>query len=222
MLTLMAGTVFAAWRYRRNELERVRAMRLQIAGELHDDIGANLSAIALKSDLVRRIASDEARSQAALRDIHRLAHDTMQQVREMIWVVRREHDTIEGLLTRMEDSARTLLGGVLNFRFDIDQSVPGGAIDMERRQLAYRMFKEALQNVMKHAHASHVHIRASFDAPDLLLTIVDDGRGFDPDRVRTGTGLKLIKERESKRSVHAVVMSTPGKGSRVVIRVRTR
>lgn len=214
---LLVGLFAAAYAYRRNQMERVRAMRLQIAGELHDDIGANLSAIALKSDLLKRIAPDVARSRHALADIQRLAHDTMQKVREMIWVVREEHDSVEGLLTRLEDAAGTLLGGVVDLRFDVHPSVPNTPIDMEVRQDVYRVFKEALQNVMKHAEASLVKVAVDFRRPCLHVTIDDDGSGFDEGEVLPGTGFKLMKIRDEGRRVHVGVSSSPGRGTRVEI-----
>jgi signal transduction histidine kinase/ligand-binding sensor domain-containing protein len=222
VLALLVGILLSAYLYRRSQLARVRTMRLQIAGELHDDIGANLSAIALKSDLVRRVAPDEARSRPALADIQRLAHDTMQKVREMIWVVKEEHDTVDGLLTRMEDAAGTLLGGVVDLDFTVHQPVPNAEIGMEVRQDVYRVFKEALQNVMKHAQATAVGIDVSYRNPELRVAIVDDGTGFDPDRVQPGTGLKLMKARDQWHRAHVSVSSTPGKGTRVEIAVRIR
>lgn len=221
LLAALTGLLYAAYRYRKNQLDRVKALRISIAGELHDDIGANLSAIALKSDLVGRVASESIRRQS-LADIHRLAHDTMQQVREMIWVVREEYDSVHGLLSRMEDAAQTLLGSVVSYEFAVTDPLPDGALEMEFRQLAYGVFKEALQNTLKHASASHVRITVRHQPPTLHLTIVDDGCGFDIDSVRVGTGLKLIRERSQKPGVHAAVSSTPGGGTRVELTVRTR
>jgi signal transduction histidine kinase/streptogramin lyase len=216
------GLLAAAYFYRRQQLERVRAMRLQIAGELHDDIGANLSAIALKSDLVARVTQEEERSGQVLGDIQRLAHDTMQKVREMIWVVSEEHDSIEGLLTRMEDSASTLLADMVDFQFTIDPGLRSGQIGMETRQNVYRVFKEALQNVMKHADADFVTIDASRRGADLVVTIVDDGCGFDELAVHEGTGLKLIKMRDRVGGAQVTVSSSPGTGTAVAISVRIR
>lgn len=220
--TLLAGVAFGIFVYRRRQLERVRAMRFQIAAELHDDIGANLSAIALKSDLIRRVARDGTRRESGLVDIQRLAQDTMHKVREMIWVVREENDTIQGLLTRMEDALGTLLGGVIDFTFTVEPGVPKGRIKMEDREDAYRVFKEAVQNAMKHAAASSVAVAVAYRRPELHVRVSDDGRGFLPDEVETGTGLKLMRLRDERRSIRVSVVSAPGAGTTVALTVRAR
>jgi len=146
----------------------------------------------------------------------------MQKVREMIWVVKDEHDTVNGLLTRMEDAAGTLLGGVVDFDFTVHPPVPNAELGMEVRQDVYRVFKEALQNVMKHAQASAVSVDVSYRSQELRVAIIDDGTGFDPSRVEAGTGLTLMKARDQWHRAHVNVSSAPGKGTRVDITVRIR
>lgn len=217
LLAVLAGILAAGYRYRRKQHERVRAMRLQIAGELHDDIGANLSAIALKSDLVRRVGPEDTRGSPVLADIQRLTHDTMHKVREMIWVVKEEHDTVQGLVTRMEDAAGALLGGVIDFSFSIDPTLPSAPLGMAVRQDVYRVFKEALQNVMKHAGPCRVEIQVLHARSELLIHVSDDGCGFEEDRVKPGTGLKLMRMRNRREGVRVEVSSSPGSGTRVAI-----
>ena len=219
-LSLLAGILWVVHLYRRRENERIRTMRLRIAGELHDDIGANLSAIALKSALVRRITDMEDRGTTALADIQGLANDTMQKVREMIWVVKEEHDSIQGLVTRMEDVVGTLLGGVVDFTFTVDPAMLDGQLDMAIRQDIYRVFKEAIQNVMKHAGAVSVTIRVEYAAPELRIVVMDDGCGFEERNVRRGTGLALMEVRDKRKDARVKVSSAPGHGTTVEIAVR--
>jgi signal transduction histidine kinase len=195
-------------------------MRLEIAEELHNDIGANLSAIALKSDLIRRVAREDIRGSAILGDIQRLTQDTMHQVREMIWVVREEHDTIQGLVTRMEDAAGTLLGGVVDYSLVVDPELPNAPLTMAVRQDVYRIFKEALQNVMKHAGECRVDITVLHREPDLVVRVSDDGCGFDESRVEPGNGLKLMRTRTRRQRIRVSVSSSPESGTRVEITAR--
>lgn len=220
LLASILGLVAAGMAYRRNELERVRLMRLDIAEDLHNDIGANLSAIALKSDLVKRVAREDIRGNSILGDIQGLTQDTMHKVREMIWVVREEHDTVGGLVTRMEDAAGTLLGGVVDYAFVVDQNLPDAPLAMSTRQDIYRIFKEALQNVMKHAGECRVDITVQHRPPELVVTVCDDGCGFEESRVEPGNGLKLMRARTRRQRIRVTVSSVPEQGTRVEIAAR--
>jgi signal transduction histidine kinase len=216
--TMVAFSLWAIYAYRAKQLARVAAMRLRIAGELHDDIGANLSAIALKSELVRKRSTSDPAEQS-LNDIERLARDTTQKVREMIWVVKEENDTLNGLLTRMQDVSPTLVRGVLACEFIVEGAIPVRPIEMELRQDVYSIFKEALQNVLKHADATEVTIRVSYATPYLKVSVWDDGVGFDEKLIRHGHGLASMRSRAHKHQADLQVLSLPGQGTRVEIKV---
>jgi two-component system NarL family sensor kinase len=91
--------------------------------------------------------------------------------------------------------------------------------------LLYRATQEALANVRKHADAAHVEVRLSQEAGQFVLSIEDDGRGFDPDeamRVRPGhLGLPSLRERVEMAGGFFQTESSPGAGSTIQIRVPT-
>ena len=84
------------------------------------------------------------------------------------------------------------------------------------------LFKEALQNVVKHADASSVRVEVRYHAPQLTLTVRDDGNGFDGNRPDLGNGLVLMKQRAAKHKGTLQVSSTPGAGTTVRLSVRLR
>jgi signal transduction histidine kinase len=221
MLLLLLSMLGGAYVYRSRQLAQVRTMRLKIASDLHDDIGANLNAIALKSDLLRRRPErvDPTRVTQSLSDIQRLANDTMQKVREMIWVVKSEHDTVESLIARMQDVASTMVRGITEIRFSVDDP-PKVQIPMEVRQDAYLGFKEAIQNVIRHSGSSEVLVRVEYEAPQLHISVTDDGVGFDPDRVTRGNGLAMLEQRAGRNGTRFAIHSEEGRGTTVCITVR--
>lgn len=222
MAALVLLAVSGIYGYRMNEIHRRQALRLGIAGKLHDDIGADLSAIALKSEMVRRGSDLDERRKKMLADVGRLARDTALKVRETVWVVNTQYDTVAGLVSKMRDTADMILEGQASFTFDAPESVPAKPISMEQRQDVYLLFKEVLHNLVKHAHARRVEILLTYDAPHFSFRVSDDGVGFAPADPELGNGLLLMRQRAAKHRGQLTVESKPAGGTAVELRVRLK
>ena len=107
----------------------------------------------------------------------------------------------------------------ITYQFLIEGVVPRRGISMELRQDVYSIFKETLQNVMKHARASHVTIRVSFGGPYLNISVLDDGHGFEESRVQPGNGLASMRARATKHGAELRISSAPGNGARIDMKV---
>ncbi|HSW27969.1 MAG TPA: two-component regulator propeller domain-containing protein [Longimicrobiales bacterium] len=219
LLSLVAGF----YTYRLRQLEARQRLRLEIAGKLHDDIGANLSTIALKAEMVRGAHGLDDRRSAQLADVGRLARDTATKVRETVWVVNTKYDTVAGLVGKMHDTADTLLAGVIPFGFTAPEQVPERKISMETRQNVHLLFKETLNNVAKHASASRVEVTVTLTGGNVLaFRVVDDGMGFDPAHAREGNGQRLMRQRAEALRGTLRVESAPGAGTTVEFTARLR
>lgn len=218
VLSLVAG--FYTYRFR--QLEARQRLRLEIAGKLHDDIGANLSTIALKAEMVRGARELDERRAAQLADVGRLARETATKVRETVWVVNTKYDTVAGLLGKLHDTADTFLAGVVSYGFEAPAEIPERRISMETRQNVHLLYKEALNNAVKHAAASRVDITVGLEGSILTFRVTDDGRGFDPAAADGGNGQRLMRERAAALRGALSVMSAPGEGTAVELTVRLR
>jgi signal transduction histidine kinase len=220
MFALLLGLVTAAYAYRIRELKRRQEFRLGIAGRLHDDIGANLSTIALKAGLLEGASTLESRHRNQLSDVSRLARESALKVRETVWVVNTKYDTLAGLVTKMNDTADMMLTGPVALQFKGPSDVPDRKIPMELRQDVYLAFKEALQNVLTHAQATAVEIEVGYDKSVLSVRISDNGRGFPGAETSDGNGLGLMRARMTRHKGSLTVSSTPGGGATISMQVR--
>jgi signal transduction histidine kinase/streptogramin lyase len=215
------GLLAALYAYRMHqlarELARVSAMRVRIAGRLHNEIGANLASIRARS-----AARARSRGSAPTEDaVGRLAEDTIRKVREMLWVVKEEHDTVAGLVGQIENATDSLLAGVVPYDFRAAPPPdPSRAVPMELREDLYSLVYEALQNVVKHAEAEHVEVSVAFERDELVVTVSDDGVGFDPEGVQASEGLAQLRRSFDNRRLRASVESGRDRGTKVTIRVR--
>ncbi|MEO0558693.1 MAG: ATP-binding protein [Bacteroidota bacterium] len=198
---------------RERELDHTR---LRIAGDLHDDIGASLSSMAVMSDLVLR---NETLSESDRRRLGRLstsARDLVDHLRDIVWAIDPQADRVQDLVVRLRDTADALLPGVrCGVRAPEDATL---SLDMDTRRHLMLVGKEALHNIARHARATEVRIELALDADTLSLSIVDNGQGFDPGQAAGGHGLKSLAERARQLNGTLEVTSAPGEGTQVTVR----
>jgi PAS domain S-box-containing protein len=203
----------------RAEVEQtaVAAERNRLARELHDSVTQALFSASLISETLPRVWErhpDEGRR--GLNELHRLTHGALAEMRTLLLELRPGSlmaQPLDSLLTQLADAipART--------RIPVLTSVVGDCTAPEDVKLAlYRIAQEALNNVVKHAHASQVLISLRGDPERLTLTIQDDGRGFDPEAVKAHQlGLGIMRERARGVAAHLLVDSHPGAGTTVAV-----
>lgn len=191
-LIAVMAVLWAAYRYRVGQLLRVERLRLQIASDLHDDVGSSLSKIALYSGLAESGVKDvEGRS--LLKEIGRLSRETIATMSDIVWAIDARND--EDLAVRMRELAYELLtprGIVLTFDVRLEGELPADV-----RQNVYLIFKEALHNIVKHSNARDVRISALRDNGRLRLTVADNGEGIPADH-RQGHGLRNMRMRAER------------------------
>ncbi len=182
----------------------VRGERERIARELHDGLAQVLGYVNTKSQAIDELLAagrlPEARSQ--LGELSAAARSLYVDVREAILGLRGEAASGGGLAAALRVYARRFAeASKLAVRVEASQSVTGLAIDPAVEDEAYRIVREALTNVRKHAAAQRVVIRLDVSEGWLIVEVEDDGRGFDPTRAGGAAegpprlGLATIRER---------------------------
>lgn len=199
-----SGLTVHYWRIRGlrrlQHLEQQRAFneeRVRIAKDLHDDLGANLTGLALQLDL----AGSQGRSGDALKEqLTRLARNTRELVdimREVVWAMNPQQDNIESLACFLGQYTESYLAAAgIRCRLDLPSGGPEQALSSKARHQLFLVVKEALHNVVRHAQASQVQLRLARLQDELRLTISDNGRGLTPNPMGfAGHGLDNMKER---------------------------
>ncbi len=176
-------------------LETEESIRKEVARELHDDIGQTITAIRTQAGIVRRLAPDNAGVGQSSALIETLSLGIYDAVRGLLGRLRpRQLDdmsleqAVRGLLRELELERR---GIVTRLEW---QLADAGLSDAQRVTL-FRVCQEGLNNVVKHANASSVTIRAHRQGERLTLLLEDDGCGLPEHRTPQGYGLLGIRER---------------------------
>lgn len=192
-------------------------LRMRIARDLHDEIGASLSHLAMQGDLARQQLQRAELTSERLEQISASARQTLDQMRDIIWLLAPKEGNWTELSDRMESISRRLLEGVAH-KISREGAPPEGRPPIEYTRDILASLKEALTNARRHAHASEVRVHFDWRAP-LVITVEDDGRGFDLEAAsnRGGSGLENLRSRAAAMLATCDIQSAPGKGTRVRI-----
>jgi signal transduction histidine kinase len=221
---LLAGF---AWHFHRvrglrriQRLEQQRALdqeRIRIARDLHDDLGASLTGVALQLDAAGRRGAEGNELTALAGETRSLAHE----LRELVWTTNPRCDNAVSLAVFLGEVAeRFAQAAGLECRLDFAAGLDSQVVPARIRHELLVVLKESLANTARHAQARQMTVTLGRADGELLLVISDDGRGFEATRVATGNGLRNLRERIQQLGGSFTVASRVGQGTTVTARLR--
>jgi ligand-binding sensor domain-containing protein len=211
--------VFGVYRLRLARFREIERLRLRLAADLHDDVGSNLSTISLLSRRAQKQGTLREEVKEDLAAINRISLQTANAIREIVWLINPEYDTIDDLVVHMKDVANVILSGI-EHHFESPRGESSRKLTMQFRQNFFLWYKEALTNVARHSQASRVEISFVEHERDWQLTVRDNGIGFDPSASFGGSGLKNLRLRASRLNGAFVLDSGSGRGTTVSLSVK--
>ncbi|HJZ76117.1 MAG TPA: two-component regulator propeller domain-containing protein [Vicinamibacterales bacterium] len=216
---LVAGIVYAGFRYRLRRLLELERIRTRIATDLHDDIGASLSQIAILSEVVRRRAGeDEVTIGEPLAHIAATARELVDSMSDIVWAIDPHKDRFASLAKRMRRLGSDILPAKdITFACEIQGEEEGRWISADTRRQVFLIFKEGINNIVRHARATAVSVVLRQEGGTLTLVIADNGCGFDPASSTDGHGLKSMRDRASRLGGMLDVRSAVGAGTRLTL-----
>jgi signal transduction histidine kinase/ligand-binding sensor domain-containing protein len=208
--------------------QAVERERSRIAKDIHDDLGAGLTQITLLSELARGAPGPE--SEVHLSQISDAARELTRGMDEIVWAIDPQNDTLDALTTYVCKFAQDYLKVAgIRCRLDLPEQLPPYPLSAEARHHLFLAVKEALNNVVKHAHATEAHLRLSLEQDAFTLAIQDNGQGFAPGgpasqaaagRIASGRGLGNLERRLAAIGGACKLTTEPGGGTRVEFTVK--
>ncbi|MCU0333290.1 MAG: histidine kinase, partial [Ignavibacteriaceae bacterium] len=193
------------------EIEKQK-IRNRIAQDLHDEIGSNLSSISLMSELIQKDENINAEASEKIKRIHKVAKGSTQSIRDIVWLTNPSSDSLKDLIAKMREVAENILGK-FNLHFDYPNDITEINLLPETKRNIFFIYKESLNNIIKHAEAKSVWIKFGTENSSIFLSIKDDGKGFSSAASFSGNGLKNIRSRAKEINADLKFESTPGKGT---------
>ena len=214
---LMAAALVAAglgliWIGRLRQRQQTHRLRGQIARDLHDEIGSNLSSIGILSQLGLDAAPDAESMRHELAEIRRVSSETADSMHDIVWLISPGKKTAGDLAGRLRDTAGLLLAGV-KWDMQVDGLDGSSGLSMEAQRDLFLIFKEALHNICRHSAARHATISLTQSARQLTLRLADDGKGYDSVAVKRGQGLQNMARRAAACGGQLRMVAAPQNGT---------
>lgn len=202
---------------RRKDLE---ALRQRIASDLHDDIGSNLSSIALLAELGKTEVDEPHLVIEELTDIKATADKTIESMRDIVWLIRPGEETWLQMLARFRETASKLLR-THEYTFVVNGEAHDDKLPLEFKRDLFLIYKEALNNIVRHAEATTVQIEIDCKRQRLQMKIADNGSGFNnlDQEFREGNGLRNLRMRAHAIGGSLKVKSALNEGTTVQLMV---
>jgi signal transduction histidine kinase/ligand-binding sensor domain-containing protein len=222
-LLVVALVRYVSFRRLRRRLERLEARealhkeRARIAKDIHDDVGANLTQIALLGELARQDNHQGQPPAERMARISGAAREAIKSLDEIVWAVNPRNDTLAHLVDYTGQYTLDFLttAGV-RCRLDLPEQTPACELSTDVRHNLFLIVKEALNNIVKYARAGTVWLRMQVHKESLLLEIEDDGCGFDPAPLQEGAdGLGNMRQRAEAVGGRFELVSHSGAGTKV-------
>lgn len=195
--------------------------RNRLARELHDSVTQTIFSMTLTMDSIKILMEkDQDKIPDLIERLQTLARDALAEMRTLITQLRPQNIEKEGLVSALQqhiDERKTRDGLEIEFDCNVNDDV---ILPKEVEENLFRMVQEAINNIVKHAQVTSASISLEINDIQILLTISDNGIGFNPEVVvsdETHLGLVGIQERASKIGADINIYSKPGKGTTIKI-----
>ena len=204
------------YRYRINQLLKIQQVRNRIATDLHDDIGSSLTNISLLSELSNKNIQNPQQARIFIERISEEVNSSGQALDDIVWSINAQNDSLEQMLARMRRYAAEIFDATgISYTLQMEEQFASRKLNMEQRRDVFLIYKEALNNIYKHAGAKEVRIKLHIEKKCLHLNIADDGKGFDTTATTHRNGLKNMQHRAAKWKGYIRVVSFLGKGTSI-------
>lgn len=222
VFALGASGMYVVARYRLAQRLKLQALRDNIARDLHDDIGSTLGSINYYSEALKRKleqVDDEMAREVADR-IGNSSRSMIDQMNDIVWSVDPTKDDARSLEDRIRNFAADLTASKgIQLHFASERAMHGLSLGAQQRRNLFLIAKEAIHNCVKYAACTELHITLERNKDRLLLTVMDNGLGFDQDNTDSynGNGLTNMARRAEAIGGELRVESTSGHGTRVTV-----
>jgi signal transduction histidine kinase len=215
------------WRMRRklSRLEQANALereRTRISRDLHDDLGARLTQMALLTDLAGEDPGASLDLKTQIRAVSHQARSAVQSLDETVWLMNPKKDTLAHLIGYTARYAEQFFQATsIACRLEICQSPPLCSVPGNIRRDIFLLVKEALNNVLKHSGAGEVWLKIAVRGSVMRIVVQDNGTGFELSQTDSQRhGLENMRRRAEGAGIKLVARSHAGAGTRITLRIR--
>lgn len=203
----------------RKKLEQQRALmeeRSRISRELHDDVGSTLSSIRMMSEIAKiKLGNQSSDAKQTLERISDNTHEMQDKMGDLVWALSSYNEGMDKVIVRIRKYAGEITDAknveLIFENDDFSKSI----LPVIVRQNVYLIAKEAINNAMKYSLCSTLKIKIKTEDRKLVVTVEDNGKGFDNSIEQEGNGMRTMKKRADEIKGELKIISEIGRGTKV-------
>ncbi len=196
--------------------------RLRISRDLHDNIGSQLTFIISSVDNMKYLFKNtDEKLNNKLLDISTFTRTTITQLRDTIWALNKDDITFDDLKSRLYNyiEQAKLAQEKIHFEFD-NQLTNNFSLNAIQGVNLYRVVQEAINNAIKYSIASKIILKITETNSEINIDVIDDGIGFELNKISAGNGLQNMKNRADKINTLIRIESKPDEGTKICLTLR--
>jgi len=206
----VVGLILFYYRYfkARKQID-IERMRVQIASDLHDDVGSSLTELALQTDFLRAgKVSDELYD--TLKQLGDQSRKIVSSLDDIVWSIDARNDTAGDVTDRMQDYVNHVFrAGEPDVHYHLENLQMDDRLPVHVKENIYLIFKESINNIAKHSNADKVDITFAYDGRNYELKVQDNGSVTNGKR-KSGQGLRNIELRSKRIGAAVNIYNTDG------------
>jgi two-component system sensor histidine kinase UhpB len=200
-------------RFRMNRQVKELQLRNRLALDLHDEVGSSLSSIKMLSEM----AVKQKENREIVQRIAGNARETVDRMGDIIWMINPKYDHFIDLKKRMEMYLEDIcLHKNIQHAF-LDKLPETIQLSMQQRKNLLLVFKEAVNNAAKYSGANFIQVNIYMREDNVVLEVIDNGKGFDMLSIVKGNGLTSMELRANELHGQIKVQSEYNKGTSILL-----
>ena len=216
-ILIATGIYYLGTMRSRNELS-IEKLKTKLAADLHDNIGSGLTEISILSELAKKEieTSSNQNIQGKLKNISDAARQLVDNMSDIVWVVNPKRDSLHDLLVRLKDSySDTLSSYGISFKIINLDKISSLTLPMDYRQNLYLIFKEGINNAIKHSKCKRIALESNVRDNVIELILMDDGIGLNIEKSDYGNGIRNMEARSKNIGGNLKLNSAPENGTTI-------
>lgn len=216
-ILLIGGLVSFLISMKVKHLLAMEKLKVRLAADLHDNVGAGLTEISILSELaVKDISTYSQTAAVKLNTISDIARQLVDSMSDIVWFVNPKRDSLYDLIIRLKDSYSDMLSELgVSFKTETAENIIDVKLPMDFRQNLYLIFKEGINNCIKHSKCNKISLETKLTGSMLEMTLGDDGIGIKELNINFGNGLRNMRDRAETLGGTLDINSKPGVGTQI-------
>ncbi|MGF1539497.1 MAG: sensor histidine kinase [Pleurocapsa sp.] len=188
--------------------------RNRIARDIHDSLGHTLTTLGVQLELAQKLHGiNSEKATQALKNARQLAHQSLTEVRNTVTTIRHENFNLAKALNDLLEQFKK--DNLVKIQIQLDLT----AIPLKTSYQVYCIIKESLYNIQKHSKADLVTINSQTNDRNIIIEIADNGIGFNPRKINSGSGIRGMIERSQIINGQLKIDTTPSRGTRIQLKI---